>query len=314
MMSNTQDTISSMILSRRQLLSAAAFATVAGNLPAVELSRMRLGVTSDEIDEDPVVAAKFLREFGLSFAEVRSVWGKYNTSQPIAKIRELRGIFDEYGIKTSVLGTGFFKISLPPETPEGRAVLDQQWLLLDGAIERAKILGTDKLRVFAFTYKDGETPDKKVYPRIFELVREAAKRAKAHDIRLALENVGGSYVWTSDESAMALKAIPDSNFGLTWDPNNAAQKNDTPFPDGFRKLDPARIFHVHLRDFKHTGSKVEWAAVGEGEFDNLGQIRALLKSGYKENFTLETHYRSPLGKAHATRTSLTGLLKVIEKV
>jgi len=31
--------------------------------------------------------------------------------------------------------------------------------------------------------------------------------------------------------------------------------------------------------------------VGQGEFDNLGQIRALLQDGYKGTFTLETHWR-----------------------
>ena len=102
---------------------------------------------------------------------------------------------------------------------------------------------------------------------------------------------------------------------LAGDPNNAAEMGEHPFPDGYRLLDPARIYHVHLRDYAHTADgKVEWRAVGEGEFDNLGQIRALLKTGYKDHFTLETHWRSPKGKAYATRTSLTALLKVIEKV
>jgi sugar phosphate isomerase/epimerase len=59
---------------------------------------------------------------------------------------------------------------------------------------------------------------------------------------------------------------------------------------------------------------VEWTAVGEGEFDNLGQIQALLKNGYKETFTLETHWKSPKGKADASEKSIKGLLKVIEKV
>jgi hypothetical protein len=48
--------------------------------------------------------------------------------------------------------------------------------------------------------------------------------------------------------------------------------------------------------------------------DNLGQIRALLKTGYKNTWTLETHWRPSQGKAYASRTSLTALLKVIEKV
>ena len=127
--------------------------------------------------------------------------------------------------------------------------------------------------------------------------------------------MGGSYVSTGADAARLLKAIKHESLGLNWDPNNAGASGERAFPDGFRFLDPARIIHVHLRDYAPgPDGKVEWRVVGQGEFDNLGQIRALLKTGYKENFTLETHYRSPQGKAHATRTSLTALLKVIEQV
>src|SRR5262249_42742591 len=152
-------------------------------------------------------------------------------------------------------------------------------------------------------------PDPAVYPRIYELVKEAAHRAKERGFRLALENVGSSYVSTGAEAADILKAVKHDNFGLTWDPNNAGASGEQAYPDGYKKLDPARIFHVHLRDYKHVNGKVEWCAVGDGEMDNLSQIRSLLKSGYKGTFTLETHYRSPQGKAHASRTSITGLLK-----
>src|SRR5262249_7537674 len=161
----------------------------------------------------------------------------------------------------------------------GRGILDSQWALLDQAMERARIMGTDKIRVFAFTYKEKEKPGEKDFPRIVELVREAARRAKARNFRLALENVGGRYVSTGAEAARLLKAVKDDNLGLTWDPNNAGASGEHAFPDGFRLLDPARIIHVHLRDYgKGPNGKVEWRAVGQGEFDNLGQIRALLKT------------------------------------
>jgi sugar phosphate isomerase/epimerase len=301
------------MLSRRHWIGAAT-ATLGAPLFSAELSKFPLGVTTDEIDDDPAVASKFLNEFHLNYAEVRNVWGKYNTAQPLDKIRELRSIFDQHQIRCSVLGTGFFKIPLPENTPEGRAILDNQWSLLGGAFERAKVLGTDKIRIFAFTYKDGEKPDPRNYPRIYELVKDAARRAKEQGFRLAVENVGSSYVSTGAEAADLLKAIPDSNLGLTWDPNNAGAVGEKSFPEGFKKLDFARIMHVHLRDYRRVAEhKWEWCAVGDGEFDNLGQIRALLKGGYKGAFTLETHYKSPLGKAHASRTSLTALLKVIEK-
>ena len=283
-------------------------------LRALPLDKIKLGVTTDEIDEDVAAAVRFLREFNLNWAELRSVWGKYNTSQPLDKIRELKTLLDANQIRTGVLSTAFFKIPLPPDTPQGRAVLDNQWSLLAGAMERARILGVDKIRIFAFTYESGQKPDAAAYPRIYELVREAVRRAAREKFRLALENVGGSYVSTGAESAGLLKAVKEDSLGLTWDPNNAAASGEKAFPDGYRLLDPARIIHVHLRDFRHTGNKVEWCAVGDGEMDNLGQIRALLKTGYRETFTLETHYKHPQGKAHASRTSLQGLLKVIREV
>lgn len=304
------------LCTRREFALAIGIGSLVGSLSAASLAKVRLGVTTDEIDEDLLTAVRFLREFGLEYAEVRNLWGKYNTAQPVEKIHEARTLLDEFRIKTSILATGFFKIPLPPETPEGQAVLDEQWSLLDGAMARSKIFATDKIRIFGFTYKKGQSSgSEKEYARIFDLLREAARRARAANVRLAVENVGGSYIATGAESARLLKAVKDDRLALTWDPNNAGASGERAFPDGFRLLDPARIIHVHLRDFRHKpDGKVEWCAVGDGEFDNLSQIRALLQAGYKETFTLETHYRSPLGKAHATRTSLTALLKIIEKV
>jgi sugar phosphate isomerase/epimerase len=303
-----------MQMTRRQLLAASAIASLGATLGGATLQQIRLGVTTDEIDEDLSTAIKFLKEFGLGYAEIRSVWGKYNTSQPADKIREAKALLDAGGIKTSVLGTPFFKVPLPADSPEGRAALDNQWSLLDSAMERARILNTNTIRVFGFTYK-GDKPSQADYPRIYELLREANKRAKARNIRLAIENVGSSYVSTGAESAGVLKAISDPNLGLTWDPNNAGLSGEKSFPDGYKLLDPKRIFHVHLRDYRTApGGKGEWTAVGDGEFDNVGQLRALLKDGYKGTFTLETHYKNPNGKAAATRTSLTALLKVIQQV
>ena len=302
-----------MHISRRTFLGAASFAPFLAK--AATLSEVHVSVLTDEIDEDLAHDAEFLKGFGVSFAEVRSVWGKYNTAQPIEKIREARAILDAAQIKTSVAGTAFFRIPLPPDNAAGQAILDKQWTLLNDAMDRAEILGTDRLRTFAFmSPKEGATSERD-WTRIYELLNEAGKRAKVRNVKLAIENLGGSCVSTGADSAKMLKAVKESNVGLTWDPNNAAESGEKPFPDGYRLLDPARIYNVHIRDFRHTADgKVEWMAVGEGEADNLGQIRALLKDGYKGTFTLETHYKSPKGKEFATRTSLTGLLKVVERV
>ena len=301
------------LLSRRQL--ATVLAPLASLLRALPLSGFRLGITTDEIDDDPLAAARFLRRYGLRWAEVRNIWGPYNTDQPLEKVRQARAIFDEQGVRVSVLDTGFFKIPLPPDTPAGRRKLDEQWKLLDAAMERAAVFGTRKIRIFTFMLEGDEKPSAKSYGRIDELLREAARRARPGRFLLAVEDIGGGHVSNAAESAELLKRVKDDNVGLTWDPNNAAESGEQPFPAGYRRLDPSRIFHVHLRDYRHdSAGKVVWTAVGQGEFDNLGQIRALLKDGYKETFTLETHWRDPQGKLYSSETSLKGLLKIVEQV
>lgn len=294
------------------MFAGAAATVLARRLEALPLAQIKLGITTDEIDDDVLTAAKFLRDQNLKWAEVRNIWGKYNTAQPVERVREAMKILDEHGVRVSVEGTGFFKIPLPPEGPEGQKILDEQWKLLDTSIERARTFGTNTLRIFTFMLAKGEQPSAKSYARIDELIREAARRAKGY--RLAVENIGGGHVWSGAQSGEFLKRVKEDNVGLTWDPNNAAESGQVSYPDGYRKIDPARIFHVHLRDFKRENGRVVWTAVGAGEMDNLGQIRALLKDGYKGSFTLETHWKDPKGKMYSTETSLAALLKVIEKV
>ena len=173
---------------RREMLTAAA-ALFTERLGALPLSQFALGVTTDEIDDDVLTAAKFLKRYDLKWAEVRNIWGPYNTEQPMEKIRQARGIFDEQGIRISVLDTGFFKVPLPPDTPEGRKKLEEQWALLDRSLERARAFGTRKLRVFTFMLDRGENPSERSYERIYELVTEAARRARG--FRLAIEISAG---------------------------------------------------------------------------------------------------------------------------
>ncbi len=299
-------------MTRRSLLSAACAASAAPWLKALPLADIKLGVTSDEISEEPDTAAAFLNRFHLRYAEVRNVFGKYNTELPPAKIKEVRAAFDAHRIQTSIVDTAFFRGQIPADG----AALDKEWTLLETGMDRGDILGCKILRIFAFMPpKGGDVMDSKVFPHTYELLRDAAERAQKRGFRLAVENLKGGYVQTGADCARLLKAVKASNFGVNWDPNNAASAGEKSFPDGYRQIDPKRIYHIHLRDFKHNAEgSVEWLPVGQGEFDNLGQIRALRKDGFDGTYSLETHWRDPKGKAYSSEVSLTGLLKVIEKV
>ena len=287
---------------RRQFLAASAFGLGLGRLRALPLAQIKLGVTTDEIDDDVLTAVKFLKEYNLRWAEVRNIWGKYNTAQPVEKVKEANGIFDSNGINVSIEGTPFFKVPLPADDAEGHKKLDREWAVLDAAMERAKIFGTDKMRVFGFTYGATRRPRRLAYDRIYELIAEAGRRAKAHGLRLALENVNNSYIWTGEEAGQMLKHVKADNVGLTWDPNNAAEKGERPFRTAIASwIRPAFSTSTCAITVTMREGKVEWAPVGGGEFDNLAHIRAMLKDGYNGTFTLETHWKGPMERPSRAR-------------
>lgn len=306
-------------ISRREFVGSgsAVSAGLASALAKDPSSRIRLAVTTDEIDDDLQFALDFLGRHGLDYCEIRHLWGKYNTSLPIEKIRHAKTLLKDAGIRLAILDTGFFKVPLPDSnSADGAKALKKQWDLLDRAFERAELLDTRLIRTFAFTYPRGGQPDPAAYPRVFELVGESAERAHRAGFRLAVENVAGSYVETAAHAAEMLAQVRSPGLGLTWDPNNSARAgDDEPFPAGYESLDSSRIFHVHVRDYRRTSEgELEWCGVGDGEFDHVGQFRALLNDGYDGVVSLETHYTIQGSKAAASEHSLKGLQAAVRRV
>ncbi len=280
--------------------------------------RFKLGVTTDEIAPDLETALRFLREFGLEWAEIRNLWGTYVTDLETAEVLKARGLLDDAKIRLSVLDTALYKCALPGLKP-ARGMrddypYDQQDALLGRALERAEILGTRFIRIFAFwRAEDVEA----AWRRVAEHLGRAADRARAAGRVLLVENVNGGLVETSAECARLLAAVPSPALGLAWDPNNAFCAPEVPFPGGYALLDKKRVHHIHLRDAKRNTAtgKCEWVPTGKGEIDNTGLLRTLIKEGYQGTLTLETHYQRPdRNKELATRESLQGLLEIIARV
>ena len=89
---------------RRDLLAGSAL-LFARRMSALPLADLKLGITTDEIDDDVLTAVKFLKQYNLRWAEVRNIWGKYNTELPMEKIRDTAAIFERHGFgATAIVG------------------------------------------------------------------------------------------------------------------------------------------------------------------------------------------------------------------
>jgi sugar phosphate isomerase/epimerase len=192
--------------------------------------------------------------------------------------------------------------------------------VLNRCIELCKAFQTDRIRCFDFWRIEDQKPYRAA---INDKLRAAAKVCAEHKLILLLENEPACNTATGPEAAELLKEIREPNFMLNWDPGNSATfAGDTPYPDDYKLLPKHRIGHCHCKDtLRPAGAHWEWAPVGGGIIDWVGQFKEFVRDGYHFAVSLETHWHGgvpepgsgmSVGEA-STRISMKGLKATLAK-
>jgi sugar phosphate isomerase/epimerase len=312
-------------MKRREFVGGITTAALlaAGPAWAADLSQFKLGVITDEVTQDLEQALLWAKSFGLSWVELRFVWGKYVTEFGSDDVTRAKDLLAKHEMRVSVIDSSYFKTALPGTTSKFEDAKNDklqsnfasQCAVLERAMARAKDFGADKVRIFSFLRV---ADPKTVFDRVAKELDKTAEIAKKENIRLVLENEFSCNVATGVESAAMLKAVKSPALGLNWDAGNAYDAGEKkPYPDGYDPLDKKRIWHMHLKDAQEgaDGGESVWRPIGGGKIDYLGQFRAALKNGYDGTMSLETHYlNADKNKEASSRESMEGLLKIIAKV
>jgi L-ribulose-5-phosphate 3-epimerase len=310
-------------MNRREFVASGAAAALASTLPvgAADVKQFKLGVITDEVTQNFEQALEWVKGYGLEWVELRFVWDKYVTEFTPDDVKRARDLLAKHGMRVSVVDSPYFKTLLPGTKSKFASAkpdplqsdFSQQNALLERAFARAKDFGTDKVRIFSFLRV--EDP-KTVFERAAKELERTAAIAQREGIRIVLENEFSCNVATGAEGAAMLEAVKSPALGLNWDPGNAYDAGENPFPNGFELLDKKRIWHLHLKDAA-PGAKAgesQWMPIGSGKIDYVGQFRALIKDGYEGSMSLETHYlNAAKDKEASSKESLEGLLKVIRE-
>ena len=283
----------------------------------------RLAVINDELTEDFDRACQIAsQDFGLSWIELRGMWNKNITALNSKEIADAQKILEKYKLRVTDIASPLFKVDWPgaplskesPKRDQFHAGFDfkEQDALLDHCIELAKAFQTDRIRCFDFWRLDDPKPYRTA---MNDKLREAAETCAKNNLILLLENEMACNTGTAEEAVGVLKAVSNKNFMLNWDPGNAATFPDnTPYPTGYDLLPKDRIGHCHCKDVKRlAGGKYEWAPVGGGVVDWVGQFRALKRDGYHYAVSLETHWRGAGTPEASTRISMQGLKDALKK-
>jgi sugar phosphate isomerase/epimerase len=288
----------------------------------VRRSSFTVSVLTDEITQDfgraCEVAAK---EFGLGWVELRAMHNKNVMNWDAKDVAEARGVLEKFGLRVSEIASPIFKTDWPgapkspfsPKTPQFGAdfTAEQQDELLDRAVELCRAFGTTFIRIFDFWRLDDQAPHRAA---IDERIRAAAIRVGKQGITLNLENEPACNTATGAEAGRLLGAVREKALMLNWDPGNAASRGETAYPDGYAQIPRGRIGHVHCKDVVSSGEgKYEWAPMGKGIIDWVGQFRALRKDGYRGAVSLETHWRGAGTAEESSRVSFKGMKELLAK-
>ena len=191
--------------------------------------------------------------------------------------------------------------------------LAQQIALLQHAAGIARLFGTNLVRCFSF-WRVGDDPTA-VWDRLLEpfylLVQEAAKE----DVILVMENDFECNLGRGRDAARFIEQINSLHLRLLWDCGNAYFAGEIAFPDGYQRAKHL-IGHVHIKDAARdaiTGQPY-WVALGSGEVDLPGQLRAFETDGYRGVITIENYYLPTGGtKEDGVRESFAGLQRLLNR-
>src|SRR5712664_4178023 len=290
--------------------------------PAVK-SPFRSAVINDEITQDFGRACEVSsKEFGMEWMELRGMWNKNLLKLDAKEIDEARRILEKYQLRVTDIASPLFKVDWPgapqskfsPKRDQFNAdfTFEQQDEVLERSIELAKTFNTDRVRFFDFWRLEDQAPYR---APMNEKLRDAAEKAAKKNVILVLENEPACNTATAAEAAKVLNAVPSPNLMLNWDPGNAAEHDEKPYPDGYNLLPKERIGHCHCKDAirKADGKGYAWAAMGRGIIDWVGQFKALKRDGYHFAVSLETHWRGGGTPEESTRQSWAGMKKELQE-
>jgi L-ribulose-5-phosphate 3-epimerase len=313
-------------VSRRRFVAGLAAIASASTFPrllhGLDLSRspFRIAVINDEISQDFGRACSVASEFGMKWIELRAMWNKNVLDLDAKEIAESQRLLKKNDLRVTDIASPLFKVDWPgapkskfsPKQDQFNAHFgfDQQNEVLEKSIALAKSLGTDRVRCFDFWRLDDPKPHR---AEINEKLRKAAEKAGKAGIILVLENEPACNTGTGKEAAAVLTAVQHASFMLNWDPGNAAALGEIPYANGYDLLPKARVGHCHCKNAVKNGDKYDWAPVGTGVVDWVGQFKALKKDGYGFAVSLETHWRGAGTPEESTRQSWAGMKEALQK-
>ena len=238
-----------------------------------------LSAFGDEIAGDVDEQLKVLKELEIGFLELRSAWGTNVLELSDEEVGRLIDLCEAHSIRVSCIGSPVGKSSI--DRPIGDVVED-----LERVIDIARMLGTDKVRVFSF-YPEVDGQQVERVEESISRLRVMAEVAGGRGAVLLLENEGGLVGDTPERCRAIVEGVGSPNLRYVWDTGNYPQMGFARSVEIGWPLMAEYTECVQVKDWRISDGMITVA--GEGD----GQVRELLTNlrdvGYVGFLALEPH-------------------------
>ena len=175
-------------------------------------AQFTLSAFGDEIDDDVEEQLRVLNELDIGYLELRSAWGTNVLKLSDDEFGRLNKICEAHSIRVSCIGSPIGKS--PIDGPIGEVVDDLKRIL-----DIAKMVGTDRVRVFSF-YPEVEGQQAERVEESISRLGMMAEVAGERDVVLMLENEGGLVGDVPERCAALVGGVGSPNLRYVWDTGN----------------------------------------------------------------------------------------------
>ena len=202
-------------------------------------------------------------------------------------------------------------VGLTPYTTGINALDGKEWTEavdeLRGAIEIAQVVGADRLRIYAGSWRPDQEDHARHWGQLVTALSTLGPEASAAGVRLCVENHFGTMTQSAAETARLVEQVGHPAVRVLYDQANLTFTHDEPHEQALA-VQGDLIGHVHVKDLVFTNPDAPFRAsetarvaqseravrsrvVGEGVVPWLDILRELTARGYDDVLTLEYEYR-----------------------
>ncbi|AZN41577.1 sugar phosphate isomerase/epimerase family protein [Paenibacillus albus] len=260
------------------------------------MAHVKLTCFADEISHDLEEQLDVLQQEGLSYIELRGVWGKNVLDLTGEELQQIRVITEARGFGISSIASPIGKYALQDE-------FAPQIESLHKAIAAAHALGTPYIRLFSYYLPENSSLDD-CRDEVLNRMKQLTTIAEQNRVILILENDDHLYGATDDRCLDILQHCASDSLRLAFDPGNFVINNVKPMSEAYPKLE-AYTAYIHVKDATYEPRQFVPAGAGEGQIEEL--LRALRERGYDGFLSVEPHLSSYLPHASNPKRVVTAV-------